>query len=84
MVGVSLLCLWHKQTRERAMDIKRGMQIQLTEVAPVSAKFLGCTATVLNVLPNAVVLNVAGHGAAIVHREWGLKPNGGSLGFKLI
>jgi len=64
--------------------IARGMKIRLTSVAPVSAQFLGRTAAVVNVLGNSVVLNVDGHGAAIVHRAWGTKRNPGDLAFDVL
>lgn len=66
------------------MTITKNMRIRLTSVAPASAAFLGRTATVVNVLPNAVVLNVDGHGGAIVHRAWGTKRNPGDLAFDVL
>lgn len=64
--------------------ITKNMRIRLTDVAPVSAQFLGRTATVVNVLGNSVILNVDGHGGAIVHRGWGTKRNPGELAFDVL
>jgi len=61
-----------------------GQRIRLTELAPVSRQFLGSAATVVRVLGNSVILNVEGHGAAIVHRGWGTKRNPGDLKFEIV
>lgn len=66
------------------MTITKGIRVRLTNVAPVSAQFLGRTGTVANVLPNAVVLVIDGHGGAIVHRGWGTKRNPGNLTFDVL
>ena len=66
------------------MSIVKGMRVKLTSVAPVSAQFLGRTGTVVNVLPNAIVMNVDGHGGAIIHRAWGTKRNPGDLAFDVL
>lgn len=50
---------------------QQGRTIRLTRTAPVSAHFIGRTATVTRVLGNAVMLDVEGHGAALVHLSWG-------------
>jgi hypothetical protein len=55
------------------------MKVRITEAAPVNVRFIGRTGTVTNVLPNAVVISVDGHGPAILHRTWGTKRNPGTL-----
>ena len=62
----------------------KGMKIRLTSVAPVSVQFLGRTGRVLSVLPNAVMLDIDGHGAALVHRAWGTKRNPGDLAYDVL
>lgn len=66
------------------IEVAKNMRIKLTAVAPVSAQFLGRTGTVVTVLPNAVMLDIEGHGAALVHRAWGTKRNPGDLAFDVL
>lgn len=59
----------------------KGQTITLTRTAPVSAPFIGRTGTVTRVMPNAIFLNVEGHGPAIVHLAWGTKSDRQTLGW---
>lgn len=66
------------------MAITKGMRVRFTSVAPVSEQLNGCVGTIVNVLPNAVVAVIDGHGGAILHRGWGTKRNPGNLAFDVL
>jgi hypothetical protein len=63
---------------------QQNQRIRLTETAPVSAQFIGCVGTVTQVLGNAILIDIEGHGGAFVHLGWGTKKNPGELGFEVL
>ena len=62
----------------------RGARIRLTRVAPVSAQFIGSAGTVTQVLGNAILIDIEGHGGAFVHLCWGTRKNPGTIGFEVL
>lgn len=58
---------------------KISQKVRIDTAAPVSAKFIGCTGTVISRLGNAVVMEIDGHGRAILPMAWGTKRNPGDL-----
>lgn len=54
-------------------------KVRIDTAAPVSARFIGCTGRVISRLGNAVIMEIDGHGRAILHQGWGTRRNPGNL-----
>lgn len=61
-----------------------GQKIRITRTAPASAQFVGRTGTVKRVMGNAIMIDIEGHGGALIHLRWGTKVNPGDLGFEVL
>lgn len=63
---------------------QQGQTIRLTDMAPVSARFIGSVGRVTKVLGNAILIDIDGHGSAFVHLCWGTRKNPLELGFEVL